>query len=135
MLPLIVRPALTALGHLRPGTPEFNLWVGLLFYIPNIAGGLFGLLGGYLTDLLGRRRVLVWSILLYSLAAWAASYSTSLTELLILRCLTLIGVSVEFVAAITWLAEFFPRAPRRERVLGYTQAFHTVGGLMVTGAY
>ena len=38
MLPLIVRPALTALGNLKPGTSEFNLWVGLLFYVPNLAG-------------------------------------------------------------------------------------------------
>lgn len=135
MLPLIVRPALTDLGNLKPGTSAFNLWVGLLFYIPSLAGGLFGLLGGYLTDLLGRRRILLWSILLYSLSACAASYSTSLTGLLILRCTTLIGVSVEFVAAITWLAELFPYGKRRESVLGYTQAFHTVGGLMVTGAY
>jgi MFS family permease len=135
MLPLIVRPALTALGNLRPGTPGFNLWVGLLFYVPNIAGGLFGLLGGYLTDLFGRRRVLFWSIALYSLSACAASFSTSLAQLLILRCSTMIGVSVEFVAAITWLAELFPSPKRREVVLGYTQAFHTVGGLMVTGAY
>lgn len=134
MLPLIVRPALTALGNLRSGTPGFNLWVGLLFYVPNITGGLFGLLGGYLTDLVGRRRVLFWSILLYSLSACAAGFSTSLTQLLILRCTTMIGVSVEFVAAITWLAELFPGAKRRESVLGYTQAFHTVGGLMVTGA-
>jgi MFS family permease len=135
MLPLIVRPALTALGSLRSGTPGFNLWVGLLFYVPNIIGGLFGLLGGYLTDLVGRRRVLFWSILLYSLSACAAGFSTSLTQLLILRCTTMIGVSVEFVAAITWLAELFPGSKRRESVLGYTQAFHTVGGLLVTGAY
>jgi MFS family permease len=135
MLPLIVRPALTALGNLKPGTPGFNWWVGLLFYVPNIAGGLFGLLGGFLTDLFGRRRILFWSILLYSLSACAASFSIALTQLLILRCTTMIGVSVEFVAAITWLAELFPSPKRRESVLGYTQAFHTVGGLMVTGAY
>src|SRR5271168_919445 len=53
MLPLIVRPALTALGRLRPGTPEFNLWVGLLFFIPTATGGVFGLLGGYLIDRIG----------------------------------------------------------------------------------
>jgi MFS family permease len=47
----------------------------------------------------------------------------------------MIGVCVEFVAAITWVAELFPSPKRRESVLGYTQAFHTVGGLMVTGAY
>jgi MFS family permease len=135
MLPLIVRPALTALGNLKPGTAEFNLWVGLLFYVPNMAGGLLGLLGGYLTDLFGRRRVLFWSILLYSLSACAAGFSTSLTQLLILRCTTMIGVCVEFVAAIAWLAELFTNARRRESVLGYTQGFHTLGGLMVTGAY
>ncbi len=81
MLALIVRPALTSLGNLKPGTQAFNLWVGLLFFIPVAIGGLFGLLGGYLTDLLGRRRVLVWSILLYALSACAASYATSVHSL------------------------------------------------------
>jgi MFS family permease len=135
MMALLVRPALTDLGHLRPGTPAFNLWVGLLFYIPNVSAGVFGLLGGYFTDLFGRKRILIWSILLYSVSACAASFSTSLSQLLVFRCLTLIGVSVEFVAAITWLAELFPNPKRRESVLGFTQAFHTVGGLMVAGAY
>jgi MFS family permease len=66
MMALLVRPALTDLGHLRPGTPAFNMWVGLLFYLPNVAAGIFGLLGGYFTDLFGRKRILVWSILFYS---------------------------------------------------------------------
>ena len=135
MMALIVRPAVIDLGHLRPGTPAFNLWVGLFFYIPNVLAGVFGLLGGYFTDLFGRKRILVWSILLYSASACAASFSTSLSQLLIFRCTTLIGVSVEFVAAITWLAELFPNPRRRESILGFTQAFHTIGGLMVAGAY
>ena len=55
--------------------------------------------------------------------------------LLVLRCTTFIGVCVEFVAAVAWLAELFPDPKRREAVLGYTQAFSSIGGLMVTGAY
>jgi MFS family permease len=47
----------------------------------------------------------------------------------------MIGVSVEYVAAVTWLAELFPNPKQRESVLGYTQAFFSLGGLMVTGAY
>jgi MFS family permease len=62
MLPLIVRPAITSLSGLKPGTSSFNLWVGL-FYIPSALGGIFGLVGGYLADWMGRRRVLVGSIL------------------------------------------------------------------------
>ncbi|MGH8650171.1 MAG: hypothetical protein ACREUP_12855, partial [Burkholderiales bacterium] len=77
MLPLIVRPALLELTGGAPGSPEFQMWVGRLFYIPAFAGGIFGLLGGYLTDRFGRRRVLVWSILLYAFSALAAGYSTS----------------------------------------------------------
>ncbi|MEX0937316.1 MAG: MFS transporter [Pirellulales bacterium] len=133
MLPLILRPALLELVGARPGTPEFEFWVGMLFFVPAIAGGLFGLLGGYLTDLWGRRRVLVGSILLYAFSALAAGFSTSPEMLLFFRCTTFIGVCVEFVAAVAWLAELFPDPRRREAVLGYTQAFSSVGGLMVTG--
>lgn len=135
VLPLIVRPALMDVAKVKPGTPEFNYWVGLLFYIPAVAGGIFGLIGGYLTDRLGRRRVLVWSILLYAFSALASGYASSASTLLILRCTTFIGVSVEFVAAVAWLAELFPDPQQREAVLGYTQAFSSVGGLMISSAY
>jgi MFS family permease len=134
MLPLIIRPALIELGGIQPGTPEFTRWFSLLFYVPAIAGGIFGLLGGYLTDRLGRRAVLTWSILLYAFAAFAAGYSTSLPMLLFFRCLVFIGVCVEFVAAVAWLAELFEDPHQRERVLGYTQAFSSIGGLLVAVA-
>jgi MFS family permease len=135
MLPLIVGPALLDLGGIKPGSPEFNDWVGRLFYIPALAGGAFGLLGGYLTDYFGRRRVLVWSILLYAFSAAGAGFATSIEMLLVLRCLTFVGVCVEFVAAVAWLAELFPEREQRESVLGYTQAFSSFGGLLVSLAY
>jgi MFS family permease len=131
MLPLIVRPALLELTGAVPGSPQFQMWVGRLFYIPAFAGGIFGLIGGYLTDRLGRRRVLTYSILIYAVAAFLSGYSTSIEMLLVLRCFVFIGVCVEFVAAVAWLAELFPEAKRREKVLGYTQAFSSLGGIMV----
>lgn len=134
MLPLIARPALLELGGIKPGTPEFAMWIGRLFYIPAFAGGLFGLLGGYLTDRLGRRRVLTWSILLYAISAFLAGFSTSLWMLLVLRCTTFVGVCIEFVAAVAWLAELFSDPHQREKVLGYTQAFSSIGGLLVAWA-
>src|SRR5579871_6923341 len=125
------------LGELLPGADPAvrRHWQGLLFWVPMLAGGAVGLVGGYLTDLLGRRRVLTFSILLYAIATFASGYSTTLPMFLVLRCLTLIGVCVEFVAAIAWLAELFPQHDQRERVLGYTQAFSSLGGLTVSGMY
>jgi len=153
MLPLIIKPALAALSvpHVEalvnsgmarpdamalwlPGGAEYVNWARTLFFVPALAGGVFGLLGGYLTDLLGRRRVLTFSILLYAGSAFAAGFATSLPQLLIFRCLVFIGVCVEFVAAVAWLAEIFREPKQREKVLGYTQAFSSLGGIMVAGA-
>ena len=135
MLPLIVRPALLELTTAVPGSAEFNTWVGVMFFVPAIAGGIFGMLGGYLTDRLGRRRVLVWSILLYAFSACATAFAPTVEIWLIFRCATFAGVCVEFVAAVAWLAELFPDPVERERVLGYTQACASLGGLMVSAAY
>jgi len=142
MLPLVIKPALAALGGMTPegtpllvpGSPEYTKWARALFFVPALAGGVFGLLGGYLTDLLGRRRVLTYSILLYAFSALAAGFATSLPILLFFRCLVFIGVCVEFVAAVAWLAELFPNREQRERVLGWTQAFSSLGGLLVGSA-
>jgi len=135
MLPLIVRPALADLLGAGSNSLAVNSWVGTLQYVPAVAGGIFGLIGGYLTDLFGRRRVLVWSILIYAFAALAAGFATSVYWLLFWRCCTFVGVCVEFVAAVAWLAELFHDPVQRERVIGYTQAFGSFGGVMVTGAY
>lgn len=131
MLPLIARFAIEELTGFKPGTPGFQTWVGYLFFIPAFAGGLVGLVGGYLTDRLGRRFVLTWSILLYAFSAFAAGYSTSIWMLLVFRTLTFVGVCIEFVAAVAWLAELFPDPVQREKVLGYTQAFSSIGGILV----
>src|SRR5438034_10729293 len=79
MLPLVLPPALAELlPHAPAGSAEFNTWRALMFWAPAMAGGLFGLYGGYLTDRLGRRRVLTWSILLYATSAFLAGLSTNM---------------------------------------------------------
>src|SRR5262245_44869270 len=134
MLPLVVGPALQKLVQAAPGTPTYNYWVGVLFWVPAIVGGTFGLLGGYLTDRFGRRRVLVWSILIYGFSALACGFSTTIWQFIFFRCTTFVGVCVEFVAATAWLAELFTEPRQREKVLGYTQAVSSIGGAMVAYA-
>ncbi len=151
MLPLIIKPVIASLSAplvqelisggmspaeanalWAPGGEMYVKWARTLFFVPALAGGVFGLLGGYLTDKLGRRRVLTFSILLYAFAAFAAgAFAQTLPQLLFFRCLVFIGVCVEFVAAVAWLAELFTEPKQREKVLGYTQAFSSIGGLLV----
>ena len=135
MLPLIAGPALAEVLQVPQNSPLVTRWVGNMLWITALSGGVFGLLGGWLTDRFGRKKVLAASIMLYSISPVLAAFSTSLGWLLFFRCTTFVGVCVEFVAAITWLAELFPDKRTRELVLGYTQAFASVGGLLVTGVH
>jgi sugar phosphate permease len=133
--PLVLQPAVMELGGFSPGTSEYRHWTGLLFWIPPLVGGFCGLWGGYLADRFGRRRILVWSILLYTVSALSAGLSTRMETLLLFRALCFAGVCVEFIAAVAWLAELFPDPKVREAVLGYTQLFSSLGGALVAGAF
>ena len=139
-LPLIVGPAFADLAG-GAASPAFKFarfevaWAGLIFWAPAVCGGLFGLAGGHLADRFGRRQILVWSILIYAGASLAAAFSTSALMFLICRCLIMIGVCVEFVAGIAWLAEMFTDPKRREGAVGLAQAVAGFGGLAVTGIW
>ena len=133
--PLVLQPAVMELGGFAPGTPDYRYWTGLLFWIPPLVGGFCGLWGGYLADRFGRRRILVWSILLYTVSALSAGLATRMETLLLFRALCFAGVCVEFIAAVAWLAELFPDPKVREAVLGYTQLFSSLGGALVAGAF
>jgi MFS family permease len=137
--PLITRPALAELLHVDrytdAGVRDIAYYGSIITWSSAVCGGVFGLLGGWLADRFGRRAVLTWSILLFAVSALLSGFATSYMMLLVLRCTTFIGVCVEFVAAVAWLAELFPNPKQRESVLGYTQAFSSFGGMLATGSF
>jgi hypothetical protein len=133
MTPLVGVPAIAELLQLPPNNKTVTDWMGRMLWMTALCGGVFGLLGGWLIDRFGRKRIMAASIFVYALSPCAAAFSTSLGVFVFFRCTTFIGVCIEFVAAITWLAELFPDKKQREFALGFTQAFASLGGLLVTG--
>ena len=133
MTPLVGVPAIADLLKLPPNHPAVTGWMGRMLWITALCGGTFGLLGGWLVDRFGRKRIMAASIFLYAFSPFAAAFSTTLPSFIFFRCTTFIGVCVEFIAAITWLAELFPDQRQKKIVLGSTQAFASLGGLFVTG--
>jgi MFS family permease len=132
MTPLVGVPAIAELLALPPNNPLVTDWTGRMLWISALCGGVFGLMGGWLIDQFGRKRIMVLSILLYSFSPCAAAFATSLPVFVFFRSLTFVGVCVEFIAAITWLAELFDDRKQREFALGFTQAFASLGGILVT---
>jgi MFS family permease len=135
MFPVIGAQALSELLGVSPTDGAVVKWTGYMLTIAAFAGGIFGLLGGVLIDRLGRKTVMVGSILMYSFSPVAAAYSTELWHLVLFRCTTFIGVCVELVAAVTWLAELFPDKRQREMAIGWTLATASLGGIFVTIVY
>lgn len=132
MTPLVGVPAIAELLGLPPNNPIVTDWTGRMLWISALCGGTFGLMGGWLIDQFGRKRIMGLSIFLYAFSPFAAAFSTSLPAFVFFRSLTFVGVCIEFVAAITWLAELFADRKQREFALGSTQAFASLGGILVT---
>jgi MFS family permease len=132
MTPLVAAPAIAELLKVPLNNPLVTDWVGRLLWIAALCGGVFGLLGGWLVDRFGRKTIMAASIFLYSFSPFCAAYATSLPMFVFFRSTTFIGVCVEFVAAITWLAEVFTDKKEKEKWLGITQAFASLGGVLVT---
>jgi MFS family permease len=135
MFPVIGANAIADLMKVSPQDQVVREWAGRMLWIAALAGGACGLVGGWLIDRLGRKTIMVASILIYSLSPVAAAFSTELWQLVLFRCTTFIGVCVELVAAVTWLAELFTDKRTREIAIGWTLAAASLGGILVTEVY
>src|SRR5690348_660894 len=92
-------------------------------------GGLL-LLGGRAGDILGRRRVFIAGIILFSLASLLGGFATSQTWLLAARALQGVGGAIVAPAALSLITTTFPEGPRRNRAMGVYAAM-SIGGAAV----
>ena len=75
-------------------------------------------------DRLGRRRVFILNLLVYSLFSFAAAFSPNIETFLVLRVIAGIGLGAELVLVDTYLAEFIPARYRgRMTAWAYTIGF------------
>jgi EmrB/QacA subfamily drug resistance transporter len=90
-------------------------------------GGLL-LLGGRAGDLLGRRRMFVTGLLLFSAASLAGGFATSQAWLLSARAVQGAGAAIVAPAALALIATTFPEGPPRNRAMGVYASMSAVGG-------
>ncbi|HEY2574361.1 MAG TPA: MFS transporter [Verrucomicrobiaceae bacterium] len=132
MTPLVGPAAISELLKVPLSNQAVSDWMGNLLWLSALSGGFFGLLGGWLTDRLGRKFVMALGIFVYSFSPVAGAFSQTLPVFIFWRCATFVGVCIEFVAAITWIAEVFTDKAQKEKWLGITQLFASLGGVFVT---
>jgi EmrB/QacA subfamily drug resistance transporter len=90
-------------------------------------GGLL-LLGGRAGDLLGRRRMFVGGLLLFSAASLAGGFATSQAWLLAARAVQGVGGAIFAPTALALIATTYSEGPRRNRAMGVYAAMSGAGG-------
>ncbi len=90
-------------------------------------GGLL-LLGGRAGDILGRRRVFIFGILLFSLASLLGGFAQEPWQLLAARSLQGVGGAIASPTSLALITSTFPEGPERNRAFGVFAAVSAGGG-------
>ena len=105
-----------AIGYIAPSL--LGVWgVAKPALAPVLSAALFGLAAGALSagplaDKLGRKLVLIGSVLVFAVACLISGYASSLTELTVLRFITGLGLGAAMPNAVTLTSEYCPDGRR-----------------------
>ncbi len=121
----IVNVALPSIGsHLHFSRDDLS-WVVNAY---TLTFGGFLLLGGRLADLLGRRRMFIVGLVLFSLASLAGGLAQSEAWLIIARAVQGLGAAIVSPAALSIITTTFAEGHERNRALGIWGAVAGAGG-------
>jgi EmrB/QacA subfamily drug resistance transporter len=121
----IVNVALPSIGaHLHFSRDDLS-WVVNAY---TLTFGGFLLLGGRLADLLGRRRMFMIGLVLFSLASLAGGLAQSEAWLIVARAVQGLGAAIVSPAALSIITTTFAEGAERNRALGVWGAVAGAGG-------
>jgi EmrB/QacA subfamily drug resistance transporter len=121
----IVNVALPSIGDALSFSQDNLSWV-VNAYVLTFGG--FLLLGGRLADLLGRRRVFMFGLVLFALASLAGGFATSEAWLIGARAVQGLGAAILSPAALSIVTTTFRDGAERNKALGAWGAVAGSGG-------
>lgn len=108
--------------------------MGGLFSVTLLGWAVGGVAAGVLADYIGRKRMLMLSILCYAVFAGLTALSWDYWSLLIFRFFTGLGLGAEWGPGAAIVAEFWPPSSRG-RAAGALHAAYGVGLLLASGVW
>ncbi len=121
----IVNVALPTIGEELAFSQENLSWV-INAYVLTFGG--FLLLGGRLADLLGRRRLFIIGLLVFSLASLAGGFAANDVQLVVARAIQGLGAAIVSPAALSIVTTTFREGSERNKALGAWGAVAGSGG-------
>ena len=111
-----------------PAKELMNFYGPLATSIFMIGWATGGLIFGVLGDRIGRAKVMMWTILIYSVCTGLSAFSVGFWDFAFYRFLTGLGVGGEFAVGVSLVAEVMPNRAR-PFALGLLQALSAVGNV------
>lgn len=131
----LILTAGVALKQLHPGgagNPAF--YIGLTIALTLLGWGVGGIVGGIVADYLGRRKVLLISITLYSLFTGLSAFAWNWESFIILRLLTGVTLGSEWGTGTSLVAEMWPKHARA-KAAGLMQCGLGLGFFVASAAW
>jgi MFS family permease len=122
-----------ALNRIRADFALSNGQAGLVATITLLAAAAGGIAGGILTDRLGRTRMLVYTIVVYSVGSAGTALSSGLASLIFWRAVVGVGLGGEWAAGAVLVSETWP-AVHRAKAIGWMQSGWAIGYLLAAAA-
>src|SRR5712672_573806 len=120
----IVNVALPTIGR-KLHMPESSLQWVVTGYALTFGG--FLLLGGRAADLLGRRRILMAGLAVFTGSSLGCGLATTDSVLILMRCLQGLGAAIVLPAALSIVMNMFPEGAERNKALGVWGAIGASG--------
>jgi len=120
----VALPSIQRALHFSPANLEWVISGYTLAF-----GGLL-LLGGRLGDVLGRRRMFVLGLAVFSLGSLAGGLATTSGWLIASRAVQGVGGAIAAPTALSLIGDTFPEGPSRTRAMGVYAAMSGAGGAL-----
>ena len=129
VLPFVLQDILTPV---QAGSTA--VWAGIAISITLLGWGIGGLVGGTLADYIGRKRMMLYSVLLYGVFTGLTALSTNFTIFAGLRFLTGLAIGSEWSSGVALVAETWPERAR-SKGCGFLQSGFGWGALLASVAW
>lgn len=125
-----VAPSLPELSAHFSKTPDIDLLARLVVSIPTLLLALAGPLVGLVADRLGRKRLLVFALLLYAVAGTVPVILNDLHAILATRIALGLAMGILFTLAPALLADYYDDIPSRRKAIATYAAATATGGVL-----
>lgn len=109
--------------------PGYEFWVPMVLTVPALCVALLSPVAGILGDRFGRRRLLLWSFVVYAVVGVLPVFLSSLPAILVSRIGVGVAEALIMVLTTTMIGDYY-QGPARDRWLAAQTAFASLSALL-----